>query len=231
MAPFQFTVLKVFNWHDWCYTLIDTYGLYFLCTQNKINLISQNFVFLRLWPLLLNFATLWRVQLPMSTRAPLWLQLAHCYMLVSCMLVWRCHFFIFQKHVLPGIYTDFIVKVDLNIPKLSSQICGENIYNVHLERRTWRQSRSVGNRAAATLLCQREDSLRTARFLLGDGWLFVTFWAVHLTAWCWLLDRQRETETLIKWRRVFYTLTLDTTCEVGGTNCVKGGSIKDPFST
>ena len=35
---------------------------------------------------------------------------------------------------------------------------------------------------------------------------------VHLTAWCWLLDRQRETETLIKWRRVFYTPTLHTTC-------------------
>ena len=38
---------------------------------------------------------------------------------------------------------------------------------------------------------------------------------VHLTAWCWLLDRQRETETLIKWSRAFYTLTLVTTCEVG----------------
>ena len=35
---------------------------------------------------------------------------------------------------------------------------------------------------------------------------------VHLTAWCWLLGRQRETETLIKWRRVFYTPTLHTTC-------------------
>ena len=35
---------------------------------------------------------------------------------------------------------------------------------------------------------------------------------VHLTAWCWLLGRQRETETLIKWRRVFYTPTLHTIC-------------------
>ena len=50
---------------------------------------------------------------------------------------------------------------------------------------------------------------------------------VHLNAWCWLLGRQRETETLIKWSRAFYTPTLHTTC-APLTSCDKGESIKGP---